>query len=68
MKARQPEERERLITMKPEDQERIAGLVEQVQTESDTDKLLVLMEELNELLGDCEAQAALLRAAKANLR
>ena len=52
--------------MKPEEQQRIAHLVEQIQAETDTSKLLTLMEELNEFLGEQEAQTALLRAGKAN--
>jgi hypothetical protein len=52
--------------MTPEDQEQIARLVKQIHSESDSVKLLVLMEELNELLGEQEAQIALLRAGKAN--
>ena len=52
--------------MTPEDEERIAQLVKQIQIESDTAILLALMEELNEFLGEREAQAALLRAGKAS--
>ncbi len=50
--------------MTRENQERIAQLVKEIQSENDTAKLLPLMEELNELLGDADAEKALLRAAK----
>jgi len=52
--------------MKPEERERICRLVAQIQTEADTAKVLILMEELNEFLGEQEARTALLRAGKAN--
>ena len=50
--------------MTPEDQERIGRLVTQIQAETDSVKVVALMEELNELLGDREAQTALLRAGR----
>jgi hypothetical protein len=50
--------------MTPEDKERIARLVQQIQAENDTEKLLPLMDELNQLLGDRGAEEALLRSAK----
>ena len=51
-------------SMKPEDRERIAQLVQQIQSENDTAKLLPLMEELNQFLGDGDAEEVLLRASK----
>jgi len=50
--------------MKAQDQERIAQLVKLIQSEQDSGKVLTLMEELNELLGDADAEHALLRAGK----
>ena len=51
--------------MTPEDEERIAQLVKLIQIESETAKLLALMEELSQFLGEQEARTALLRAGKA---
>jgi len=52
------------MKMKPQDHERIAQLVKLIQSEQDSPTLLNLMEELNNLLGDAEAEQALLRAGK----
>ncbi len=52
--------------MTPEDQERIAQLVHQIETEQDHEKLMSLMRELNEFLGEREAQAAVMRAGKSD--
>jgi hypothetical protein len=53
--------------MTPEHRERIAQLVQQIQSENDPATLLPLMEELNELLGEKAAEQALLRAGKSRL-
>jgi hypothetical protein len=50
--------------MTPEDEERVTQLVKLIQSENDPAKVILLMEELNELLGDKEAQHAVLRAGK----
>ena len=50
--------------MNPKDRERITHLVNQIQTESDSAKLLALMDELNALLGDREVEIAVLRAGR----
>ena len=50
--------------MTREDEQRIAQLVQQIQSESDQEKLLSLMDELSDFLGEREAQQAVLRAGK----
>jgi len=47
------------------DQDRIAKLVKLIQSEQDSQTLLALMDELNQLLTDDEARKNVLRAGKA---
>ena len=53
--------------MTPQERERIAQLVKQIQSENETAQLLSLMEELSQLLGEKDAEQAVLRAGKAIL-
>ncbi len=52
--------------MTPEERKRIAELAHQIQSENDMAKLLPLMEELSELLGEKDAEQVLLRAGKSS--
>ncbi len=54
--------------MTREDQERINQLVHQIETEQNHEKLMALMQELNEFLGEREAQVAIMRAGKPDSR
>ena len=51
-------------TMLRSDQDRIAKLVKLIQSEQDSQTLLALMDELNQLLTDDEARKNVLRAGK----